>query len=361
MSKEKKKRQAYKHLTKTDRLRIEKWNNEGYSKAEIAKKLRVSKPTIYRELKRGRYEKLDGQTWLMIESYSADIAQQRYEEMMTHKGPDLKIGKEREWAEYIENMIIEHDYSPEAALAAAKEAGFAFTVSKTTLYSYIEKGIFLNLTLDKLPRHGKKKQKYHKVKKQAKRAPAGESIEKRPEEVEGREVFGHWEGDTVYSGKGKKRSRAGLLTITERKTRKEIIIKIPNRQAETVIKAMDALERKYGATAFRMIFKSITFDNGSEFAEADKIEASCINKTIPRTKVFFAHPYSSFERGTNENQNGMIRRKHPKGTNFDKITKRELKETEEWMNNYPRRTLGYRTSNKLFEEELAALGLSRAG
>ena len=219
----------------------------------------------------------------------------------------------------------------------------------------------MNVTSEKLPRRGKRKHKYKKVRKIAKRAPAGESIEKRPEEVEGREVFGHWEGDTVYSGKGKKRSKAGLLTITERKTRKEIIIKIPNRQAETVIKAMDALERKYGATAFRMIFKSITFDNGSEFAEAEKIEASCINKTIPRTKVFFAHPYSSFERGTNENLNGMIRRKHPKGTHFDKVTKKELKETEEWMNNYPRPVLGYMSSNKLFEEELAALGLSRAG
>lgn len=355
-----KKRRTYKHLTRTDRLRIEKWYNEGFGQKEIADKLRVDKSTICRELKRGKYEKLDGQTWEMKESYSADIAQEKYRENMTHKGPDLKIGKNRELADFIEKIIIENDYSPAAAIAAAKEKGFDVMITPQTLYSYIEKGIFLNLTAKQLPRHGKRKQKYKTVKKTVKRAPAGESIEKRPEEVKDREVFGHWEGDTVYSGKGKKRGKAGLLTFTERKTRKEIIIKLPDRKAATVIKAMDALERRYGAIAFRKIFKSITFDNGSEFADADQIEASCINKKIPRTKVYFAHPYSSFERGSNENQNGMIRRKHPKGTDFDRVTKKELKNTEDWMNNYPRKILGYQSSNKAFAEELAAMGLKTA-
>ena len=121
--------------------------------------------------------------------------------------------------------------------------------------------------------------------KSASRAPAGESIEQRPEEIDEREEFGHWEGDTVYSGKGKRKTTRALLTLTERKTRKEIIIAIPNRKAETVVKALDALERKLGARRFRAIFKSITFDNGTEFAAAEELERSCVNKRLPRTKV----------------------------------------------------------------------------
>ena len=112
---------------------------------------------------------------------------------------------------------------------------------------------------------------------------------------------------------GKRKTTRALLTLTERKTRKEIIIAIPNRKAETVVKALDALERKLGARRFRAIFKSITFDNGTEFAAAEGLERSCVNKRLPRTKVYFCHPYSSWERGTNENTNGMIRRRFPQG------------------------------------------------
>lgn len=178
--------------------------------------------------------------------------------------------------------------------------------------------------------------------KSASRAPAGESIEQRPEEIDEREEFGHWEGDTVYSGKGKRKTTRALLTLTERKTRKEIIIAIPNRKAETVVKALDALERKLGARRFRAIFKSITFDNGTEFAAAEELERSCVNKRLPRTKVYFCHPYSSWERGTNENTNGMIRRRFPKGTNFAAVTNAQIAQAENWINNYPRKILGYK-------------------
>lgn len=201
---------------------------------------------------------------------------------------------------------------------------------------------------------------YKKVKKNksASRAPAGESIEQRPEEIDGREEFGHWEGDTVYSGKGKRKTTRALLTLTERKTRKEIIIAIPNRKAETVVKALDALERKLGARRFRAIFKSITFDNGTEFAAAEELERSCINKHLPRTKVYFCHPYSSWERGTNENTNGMIRRRFPKGTNFAAVTNAQIAQAENWINNYPRKILGYRSSEIVFRECLRELGIA---
>lgn len=209
-------------------------------------------------------------------------------------------------------------------------------------------------------RERKKKHKYKKVKKNksASRAPAGESIEQRPEEIDGREEFGHWEGDTVYSGKGKRKTTRALLTLTERKTRKEIIIAIPNRKAETVVKALDALERKLGARRFRAIFKSITFDNGTEFAAAEELERSCINKHLPRTKVYFCHPYSSWERGTNENTNGMIRRRFPKGTNFAAVTNAQITQAENWINNYPRKILGYKSSEIVFRECLRELGIA---
>ena len=272
-----------------------------------------------------------------------------------------------DWAEKggeddIETTILDKDCSPAAVLGFAMIEGkkFKTSLSVPTIYKYIAKGLFLNLTQEELPRHGKKKHKYKKVKKNksASRAPAGESIEQRPEEIDEREEFGHWEGDTVYSGKGKRKTTRALLTLTERKTRKEIIIAIPNRKAETVVKALDALERKLGARRFRAIFKSITFDNGTEFAAAEELERSCINKHLPRTKVYFCHPYSSWERGTNENTNGMIRRRFPKGTNFAAVTNAQITQAENWINNYPRKILGYKSSEIVFRECLRELGIA---
>lgn len=290
------------------------------------------------------------------------IAEEKYQAHLREKGPDLKIGNDHELANYIETTILDKDCSPAAVLGFAMIEGkkFKTSLSVPTIYKYIAKGLFLNLTQEELPRHGKKKHKYKKVKKNksASRAPAGESIEQRPEEIDGREEFGHWEGDTVYSGKGKRKTTRALLTLTERKTRKEIIIAIPNRKAETVVKALDALERKLGARRFRAIFKSITFDNGTEFAAAEELERSCVNKHLPRTKVYFCHPYSSWERGTNENTNGMIRRRFPKGTNFAAVTNAQITQAENWINNYPRKILGYKSSEMVFRECLRELGIA---
>lgn len=353
------KKRTFKHLTKTDRLRIEKWQREGMKPKEIADKLRVHLSTIYRELKRGEYQRLDGDTWEMVSAYSPDIAEERYQANLREKGPEVKIGKDHALASYIEETIIQQDCSPAAVLGYALMEGRTFktSVSVATIYSYIKKGLFLRITQVDLPRRGKRKNSYKKVeKKEPARAPAGESIEQRPAEVRNREQFGHWEMDTVYSAKTS--SKKALLVLTERKTRWEIIIMIPNRKAETIVKALDALERRYGAVNFRKIFRSITVDNGSEFAMADGIERSAINKTLPRTKVYFCHPYSSWERGSNENQNLMIRRKHPKGTDFAKVTKAEIEATAQWINNYPRRILGYMSSEVMFKQCLREIGLA---
>ena len=106
------------------------------------------------------------------------------------------------------------------------------------------------------------------------------------------------------------------------------------------------------------IFKSITFDNGTEFAAAEGLERSCVNKRLPRTKVYFCHPYSSWERGTNENTNGMIRRRFPKGTNFAAVTNAQIAQAENWINNYPRKILGYKSSEIVFRECLLELGIA---
>ena len=138
----------------------------------------------------------------------------------------------------------------------------------------------------------------------------------------------------------------------------ETILGVNVIKAETIVHALDRLEKKMGAKKFRTIFKSITVDNGTEFADTEGMEGSYINKKTQRTKLYYCHPYSSFERGTNENQNGMARRKHPKGTDFSKVTTRQIAETEAWMNDYPRPMFGYRSSNELFAEELARLGIA---
>lgn len=349
---------TFKHLTKTDRLRIEKWLKAGLKVREIADMLRVDRSTVYRELKRGGYDRLDGSTWKLIPTYSPDIAEQKYQAHLREKGPDLKIGKDLELANYIEKTILEKDCSPAAVYGYAMQEGKTFQthISVPTVYSYIKKGVFLNLTQKALPRHGVHKNMYKKViKTVASRAPAGESIEKRPEKIQLREEFGHWEMDTVYSGK--KKSTQALLVLTERKTRNEKIILVPNRKAETTVKALDALEQKMGAGVFSRIYKSITVDNGSEFAMADQLERSCIVEG-KRTRLYFCHPYSSWERGSNENVNGMIRRKHPKGTDFSKVTAEEIAATENWINNYPRKILGYRSAGQAFRECLQELGLT---
>lgn len=339
----------FKHLTFTDRLKIEVMLKEKKKPREISDVLRVHISTIYRELKRGKYEHLNSDLTTDVR-YSPDIAQARYEDTFGAKGTDLKIGKDREYAEYIEDLILNKHYSPDAALGQIKRDGLEFKtkVCTATLYSYIRKGVFLHLTSKHLPRKGVQKQKYEKV--TIKRAPRGDSIEKRPESIKSRDSIGHWEMDTVV---GKKRSKRVLLVLTERATRKEVIIRMPDKTAASVVRALDKLESKYGKR-FSKIFKTITVDNGSEFSDCKGMERSNKHDGV-RTKIYYCHPYSAYERGSNENQNILIRRFFPKGTNFDKVATKYISRVEKWINSYPRALLGYKTSDDLFNEYLCSL------
>ena len=337
---------TFKHFTFNDRLRLEVLKKAGHKPKEIAEILHFHVSTIYRELKRGEFEALNSD--LTTETrYSPDIAQEYMNGVLTAKGADLKIGNEKEFADRIEDIIINEGYSPAAALAKVKAEGIDFTVCVTTLYSYIDKGVFLNLTLKDLPEK-RKGEKRTKRKTTQKRATKGESIENRPEEIDTREKFGNWEMDTVVGARGV--SKKSLLVLTERKTRKEIIFLLKEHTAAAVVKALDKLERKMGAK-FREIFKTITVDNGSEFADWEGMERSTRTQK-KRTKIYYCHPYSSWERGSNENQNKLVRRHIPKGVNFDDKTQGDVDNIAEWINNYPRRIHQYRTAEQLYNEEL---------
>lgn len=341
-----------KHLSKSDRIKMETLLNKGHSKQEVADYLHVHRSTIYREYDRGKYIHRNSD-YTEEERYSSDLGQKAHDWNAQGKGRSIKIGNDLPLAEYIEDKIVNDKYSPEAALVAVAESGIEFstTISVRTLYRYIDNGIFLKLTNKDLPVKGKKKKHNKKVQTQ-KRAAAGESIENRPEEVKSRETFGHWEMDTVKGKKGV--TKSCMLVLTERKTRNEIIIKLQDQKAASVVDAMDRLERKWGEM-FTKIFRSITVDNGVEFSDYEGLERSAINEGEKRTFVFYCHPYSSWERGTNENNNRLIRRHIPKGEDFDEKQDRDIEYIENWINNYPRGIFDFKTSAQLFEEEIKKL------
>lgn len=341
----------FSHLTARQRVQIEAFRLSGMKVTEIAEKIGVHYTTIYRELKRCTYEHLNSD--LTTETrYNPDGAQARYEANLRAKGPELKLANDYELADYLVEKIRDEKYSPEAAIGAAEVAGWKFEthICAGTVYNYIRAEIFGDdLTVEMLPQHGKR-MKPERQKGVMPRKPAGKSIETRPKEVDTRETFGHWEMDSVESCQGVSNT---LLVMTERMTRKEIIVPLPDKTSASVVKALNALERKCGAL-FSRIFVTITCDNGSEFADAEGIEKKHRGKG-KRTDVYYCHPYRPSERGSNENQNGLIRRHIPKGTDLSTIPLEEVKRVETWLNNYPRKMFGFLCSEQLFQEQVALI------
>lgn len=266
---------------------------------------------------------------------------------MTAKGRPLKLGNDYDFVRYIEKRVLTDGLSPCAVLGEIKRNKmFRTDISKATLYRYIADGIFMNITMKDLP-VGLRRKHYRKA--EAKRPPKGTSIEKRPAGIAERKEFGHWEMDCVV---GKQRTRHVLLVLTERLTRKEVIFRMPNRKTESVIRCLNVLERRYGKL-FRKVFKTITVDNGSEFSDFDGIEKSSYRGK--RVRVYYCHPYTSCERGSNERLNREIRRRIPKGSDISKFTDEEIQAVEDWVNRYPREIFGYTTSAERFDEQIAAL------
>ena len=342
----------FSHLTPTQRTQIDAFRRADMKVVDIAKEVGVHYTTIYRELKRCTYEHLNSDYTTEIR-YNPDGAQARYEANLRAKGPELKIGNDYELADYLIGKIRDEKYSPEAAIGEAEVCGWPFRVHicASTAYNYIRAEIFGDdLTVEMLPQHGKRRRKPERPEGSIPRKPAGKSIEKRPEIVDTRTTFGHWEMDSLESGKGFKRT---WLMLTERKTRREIIVPMRDKTSESVVRALNGIERKLGAL-FPRIFVTITCDNGTEFADAEGIESKRRGKG-KRTTVYYCHPYTPSERGTNENQNGLIRRLVPKGTDLATLSPQEVKAAEAWLNSYPRKMFGFLCAEQLFREELALI------
>ena len=336
----------YKHLTWRERLRIETRLKDGWNPQKIADEIGRHVSTIYREIKRGLG--VQRTTDLVdYECYIPEIAREKYEATFSGKGPDLKIGKDHKLANYLGEVLKDGYRSPEAALGeiAVKGMEFDTKISPRTLYRYIEMGIIPGISSADLPIKRNQGKKKEKQKPRAARNCRGKSIEERPREINAREEVGHWEMDTVESAKDGSLER--VLALTGRVTRNQINIKIKTGEAKMVVAALDRLERKLGAL-FPVVFRSITVDNGSEFADVEGMERSCLRPGEKRTTVYYCHPYSSSERGSNEKQNGMTRRRHTKGTDFKKVSRKKLRETTEWINNYPRKMFGFHTAAELF-------------
>lgn len=334
------KKKKYKHLNYVERMQIERWyNKDKKSKKEIANLLNKSERTIRREINRGLVNNLTYE-WKEIFVYSADVAEEKYQYHLRGKGPELKIGNDYSIVEYIEKGIKKDRKSPEILVAEIERKGLKFKakVCAKTIRNTIKLGTVFNIKPKDMI-YGKKEKEKNKEKRVCSKVPAEKSIEYRPKQANTREEYGHWEGDLVI---GKAERGAVLFTLTERKTREEIIIKVPNKEGKNIAKALDKLERKY-KKAFYEKFKTITFDNGAEFRTYKELEKSC-RRQNNRLTVYYAHPYCSGERGSNENNNRLIRRFIPKGTRINSLSEEFIQYIEEWINNLPRPMFKYKTS-----------------
>ena len=319
---------------------------------KIAKTIGVHQATVYREKNRAKYMHRNSD-WTEEERYAPETAEKLYRDKLKEKGKDLKVGNDIKFLKFIENKIVNEKLSPTAALIKAEEKNFKTKICVTTLYSYIDKGIFLNLTNKDLSVK-RNKRSYKKIRRIHKRKAAGDSIEKRPEDIDNRKEFGHWEMDTVVGKLGV--SKKSFLVFTERKTRFEIVELLKKHTSKEVVNALNRIEKQIGTENFRRIFKTITVDNGTEFSDNDGLrKARRSNQS--RTEIYYCHPFSSCERGTNENNNKLIRRHYPKGTNFDHLIRSQVRKLQDWINDYPRRMFNGKTSDKMFEGELNKINL----
>lgn len=334
-----------KHLNYSERQSIERWYNRDHrTKVEIAELLDRNEKTIRNEIKRGLVKNLTTEL-IEIWVYSADVAQQKYEYYLKAKGPKLKIDNDYALKEYIEKSIKEDKKSPEVIAKEIKEKSFKTKMCARTIRNNIYAGDVFDIESADMIYNKEYKEK-NKDKKICEKVPPEKSIDYRPEEANTREEYGHWEGDLVI---GTKKSGAVLFTLTERKTREEIIVKIPGKKSEYVAKALDLIEKKY-KNIFYKKFKTITFDNGGEFRNWKALEKSYDNRRkTARTQVFYAHPYRSGERGSNENANRLIRRFIPKGIDITPISEEFIKYIENWINNYPRALFNYKSTNEVLE------------
>jgi IS30 family transposase len=273
--------------------------------------------------------------------YLADVGQRIHDERAANKGRELKIGHDHKLAQHIEAKIKNEKWSPDVIIGRIKAESLVFETSicTKTVYNYIDSGLFLGISnKDLWVKKDGKKRDYKKIRTVALNNKDGKSITERPKEADERTEVGHWEIDLVV---GKQGTKPVILTLVERKTRKSIYVLVKNKTQKEVVAAIKRARRRVDGD-FSEVFKTITADNGSEFLNSDAIK-----KAAKCGEVYYAHPYSSWERGSNENGNRILRRFVPKGTDIGTLTVRELQRIEDWVNNYPRKIFGYKSANEM--------------
>lgn len=332
----------FRHLDWSDRLRIESLYNTGHTCLYIAKYLGFASSSIYREVKHGLYEHLGAETTKRPWRYSAQIAQDYADYQATSKGSEIKLGKNYAYAKEVAAQIRQ-GVSIDTIVNVKKQKG-QWTVSTTTLYRYVDLGYIPDVTNKLLPEKNHRKKRHpHTVK--AAKAPKGLPIDRRPQDIDARTAFGHWEFDSVVgNAKGQRQS---ILTLTERKTRYEIIFRAAAKTSAATVAALNKIIRQFP----KGTFQTITVDNGSEFQDCYGMEHDMQGNK--RLTIYYAHPYSSWERGTNERNNRIIRRYFLKGKSLAKVTQKQCDAVAASINAMPRKILDWHTAQELFEQEIA--------
>ena len=324
---------SYTHITIEERACIKKMKSEGSSIRAIARYLERSPSTISREIKRNK-----GKNGV----YYPVTAQRLYFERKDNCGRKLSINYNIQ--KYI-NDKIDDNWSPEQIYFRSKLENHELNIpSFSTIYRWIHLGLIVKGDMKKLRRKGK----FKRPQETRGRFNIGKTIKKRPKSVYNREEIGHWEADTVESGRigHIRKSSYCLVTLVERKSRYTLSVVLPNRKEELVTPAIIDMMSKLPS----YMVKTITCDRGKEFSGYEKIESSL------NCDVYFADPYCSWQRGTNENTNGLLREYYPKGMDLSVVTTSDLDNKINRINTRPRKCINFYTPKEiLFEEEVLHL------
>lgn len=349
------KKNQYHHLTKDDRIKIqsliEQVDENGkriFNNSYIASYIGVNRSTITRELKRIKSQINIRSGKIKNRPYNADDAQNDYDFKRGMSKANYILDDFPQLKKYIEDKILIDKWAPDAISGYInshelyKQEGFT-SISTTTIYRAIHYGL-LKVKKEDTRRMTKfEKSGEYSTKGELPNNKLSYSIELRPNDINNRESFGNWELDTVISTtKGTHRC---LMTLTERKTRYEIIGILEAKTKEEVIYKFKKI-KEYLKQNIKLIINSLTTDNGGEFAGFLEIIE------ITGAKFYFCHPYASCEKGTNEKHNSIIRYFIPKSTLIENYSVTEINNICHWMNNYPRKILNYCTPQEVLEKEL---------
>ena len=316
---------SYIHLTIEERTSIAHLHKQGVSLRQIAITIGRNVSTIKRELDRNYTPNKKGDN-----DYYPYSSQKRYEERKSEAHNIIQFPLEV--IQIIEQRIKE-TWSPEQIAAYYKNNGFP---CYKTIYKWINEGIIINGNKSLLRRKGKGG--WYETRGKQNR---GKSIRKRDKRIYKRADYGHWELDTVVSGLGK--SKSCFITLVEMKSRFYQAIKSPNRHADVVARLIIDYLKQYPSE----LVKTITTDNGKEFAEWEQIEKEL------NCEVYFCDTFCAWQKGSNENSNGLLRDFFPKGYNLNRYTQVYIDKKVNLINNRPRKCNNWISPSKLMSEAIS--------